>query len=644
MSNLLKSKILVGVFAFALMFAGVVAVNTANAATCDMGMTTLRQGSKGEAVRCLQQTLNAKGFTVATTGAGSMGMETTTFGPATANAVRSFQASAGLKADAVVGAMTRGALNAAVVTTPTTPTTPGATCPNGNLLANNCQPSTTTTGPVVLTGTTGELENITKKTSGVETKATEGQRENVLGFELEAGNDSDLLVSSVRLALTQSGNGSNRLERYFDEVSVWNGNTKVGSANAVDFSRDVNTSSRSVNLSNVVIKKGEKLRLTVAVEVNNSIRSSSTPSLNDLGATWTVDLMQVRVVDASGAILTETPTSAVNSAFTFEAANANDEVKVQSAGSVNPAATNLKVDDNGTSSSYKVFAFKLKAENNSSDINVLELPVNISIMNPQSGVTTVNAEDVISDMWLKVGSKEFTDYNFSNFTINNGSTTSGTSTFEIEEGELEITAGTSVNVELYVEFGSQNTKYDANTTVQFSVNGVNFEIENVNGDTVDMSNASTITGNTHTLILEAVNFAMKTATVSPSTETQGIDPFVTITMPIEITTDETLYILKNAGATAVSMTVTGGATNVESFVGGSNVPSIVTVGGNDYYEVSGSGTIYVRTIVTGDITGTIGTVNVQLNSIDAALSAGGSTTTYNLAPASNFDVDATLRY
>lgn len=51
----------------------------------------LQVGSKGEDVKALQQFLNARGFVVAPTGPGSVGNETTVFGPATAKAVTKFQ-------------------------------------------------------------------------------------------------------------------------------------------------------------------------------------------------------------------------------------------------------------------------------------------------------------------------------------------------------------------------------------------------------------------------------------------------------------------------------------------------------------------------------------------------------------------------
>lgn len=56
----------------------------------------LTVGFTGEDVRNLQKYLNSKGFIVSTTGPGSMGNETTTFGPLTRAALARFQASVGI--------------------------------------------------------------------------------------------------------------------------------------------------------------------------------------------------------------------------------------------------------------------------------------------------------------------------------------------------------------------------------------------------------------------------------------------------------------------------------------------------------------------------------------------------------------------
>jgi len=143
MSNLLKSKFLLGVMVVAAMFVavGVVAPSSAAAASCSI-TTTLRVGSKGAQVQCLQSALGL-------TADGS-------FGPKTKAAVVAFQKSAGLTADGVFGPKSRAAWMAG--------STVGMTYPAGCTSAVGFSPTTgqacsgsvmTTTYPAGCTSATG---------------------------------------------------------------------------------------------------------------------------------------------------------------------------------------------------------------------------------------------------------------------------------------------------------------------------------------------------------------------------------------------------------------------------------------------------------------------------------------------------------
>lgn len=84
-----------------------------NAGTCPALSRDIQQGSSGADVKSLQVFLNGAGFSVAASGAGSMGNETMTFGPATKAAVAKFQAAKGVSpAAGYVGAKTRAAIAA----------------------------------------------------------------------------------------------------------------------------------------------------------------------------------------------------------------------------------------------------------------------------------------------------------------------------------------------------------------------------------------------------------------------------------------------------------------------------------------------------------------------------------------------------
>ncbi|MCF7834422.1 MAG: peptidoglycan-binding protein, partial [Candidatus Pacebacteria bacterium] len=72
----------------------------------------LSQNKRSEDVRQLQQALNTLGYTVSISGAGSLGNETTYFGPATKNALIKFQKANNLTPDGIFGPKSRGVLNA----------------------------------------------------------------------------------------------------------------------------------------------------------------------------------------------------------------------------------------------------------------------------------------------------------------------------------------------------------------------------------------------------------------------------------------------------------------------------------------------------------------------------------------------------
>lgn len=76
----------------ALLNPGVATAQTAAAAIplCEI-QRSLTIGSEGEDVRCLQRYLNFSGHTIASSGAGSPGQETSYFGALTANAVARWQ-------------------------------------------------------------------------------------------------------------------------------------------------------------------------------------------------------------------------------------------------------------------------------------------------------------------------------------------------------------------------------------------------------------------------------------------------------------------------------------------------------------------------------------------------------------------------
>lgn len=91
---------------------GTTATGSATSAAVGVFKTNLTAGSLGSEVKALQMFLNAHGYTIAKSGAGSPGKETTRFGAATKAALIKFQKAKGITpASGYFGAKTRAAIN-----------------------------------------------------------------------------------------------------------------------------------------------------------------------------------------------------------------------------------------------------------------------------------------------------------------------------------------------------------------------------------------------------------------------------------------------------------------------------------------------------------------------------------------------------
>jgi peptidoglycan hydrolase-like protein with peptidoglycan-binding domain len=512
--------------------------------------SNLTVGSTGAEVTALQNFLIGKGYNTLATGY---------FGPMTKAALAAYQTAKGITpAAGYFGPLTRASVNGE------TPATTGGT---------------TTTGSTGLTGGAGDLADISKITSGTETTVAEGKTEKVLGLELEADDNSDLAITSMRVTADVTGSGSTRLSRYVDEVIIYMGTKEVGSMDAADFSRDGANNTGTVSLKDAVIKKGEKVRFYVALKAQDVIESA------DIVGGVTVGVDRTRFEDASGAVLTDT-TTGLSEEATFEDSAESDGAKVQSS-SATPDSAILKVDDNSTSDDYSVLMFKLKGDTDSSDTLVTSLPVVLSIYN--ASTTSINAADLIDDIYLMVGSTKYDDVTMATGTIGAATTTSKTYTFNIDEGDLKIAGGATSEVKVYVSFGNQDGKYaSSGTKVTASVTGSAIAAENVNGDDIDLTGAATG---------EEMTVAISAATVdsfSWSVNNTGtiLDFFFTVKSD-----DEDFSVLSSSLVYATS----GTATTSAGVLSLSSGDATTVTAGTEYTVVAGgeSATFRVRWNVNG---------------------------------------------
>jgi peptidoglycan hydrolase-like protein with peptidoglycan-binding domain len=468
--------LVVGAFAF-----------TAKAADCTI-TKTLKFGMKADAeVMCLQTKLGV------TPAAGN-------FGPLTLAAVKAFQTTNSLTADGIVGALSRAALNVTAPVVGTLPagcttasgfsTTTGLSCA-ATALPAGCTSTTgfssttgakcdgSTTGSITTTGVAGDL-TLTSTSTDVEDTAIEGQATKVLGFKAEA-TDSDIAVRNVKITLTNSNapTTSYRLSNYIDSVDVFMGSTKVGSADVADFTKSGYSYSKSIALSDAVVKKGTVNKATFYVVLN---AVSSIDSTDMATAAWNLGINEVRYEDGTGVIMTtSTADTSANpyagalkvNGLAFGSLTSSGDVKLTiSKGSGSPSAQNVEVSDTSSTPDVKMLEFKLKATG--SDLSFDQLTLDLT------GVVAGanNLRTMITDMSLKNGS----DVLATDPTITAADT--GTAAFTLDD-TYTISKGDTQTFTVYAKIAEVGAgKLTNNDSLQVSLAKTGIATEDANGDIV----------------------------------------------------------------------------------------------------------------------------------------------------------------
>lgn len=625
----------------------VVALSFAGSALAayDFGTTTLKVGSKGAAVMSVQTLVGA-------TADGS-------FGPMTAAKVKVWQAANGLVADGVFGAKSKAVANATVTTTTTTTTTTtvagcsagalfnsitGASCATATSTVAGCAAGalfSSTTGAscaagttTVVTGGAGNLIVSPTTSADVETEVSEGDANvKVLGFRVEA-DGSDVNVTNLKVTMSTTGvTSSTRIERYMSDVSVYMGSTKVGSASSADFNKDGTTYTKNIALTGATIKEGDKPYFYVAVSALANIDSGDLDS-----EVWTIDASDVRFVDGTGMVLTDTTNITATTPNFIDLATSGDVKLNITKGASSPVAGNVKVSDTGSTSDVLLNQFKLKATG--SDMTLSKINVTLT----STGATVAEAA---SEVTIKVGGLQIA----SNDVV---LATTGSYAFTLDN-DLVIKAGETVTFDVFAKINKIGTA----TFLQGEALKADYTssvIEDKNGDAVsDISGASL--GETQTFFSEGVNASNFSSTVATTTDTSGVTTKQTYTATFSLTSFGNTYYLpkgveKSAGLSdndtnglsyAVESSL-GVATSYDNVAVTSTASALTstasTVGG--YYEIADgeTKTFSVTIEITPGSSPVPGFYHVQLGSVlyDLNQTASGSDEgVYTFAPAQNFE-------
>jgi hypothetical protein len=580
----------------------------------------LNVGASGADVKMLQMFLNANADTrVAATGAGSAGMETEYYGPATAAAVSKMQV-----------------MYRAEVLTPAGLVNPtGYFGPSTRAKAN----SLCVAAPVVTPGDDGDddgdmTDDDGDMTLGGEASLDDATLDAADDDELEEGAedapiaeynvnfvDGDASISRIDVKL-DSGDSSDAWD-VFESISLWVDGDMVAEKSA-DSKSDYQSDDMTLRMTglDIVAMEDEELTIVIAATLQNSIDA-------DDRDTYTVSVESMRFFDADGVATTESdPTNGDDTTFTVKEAGFDDELIVKTSSS-DPDATTLKVEDDTKSDWYTVFVFDLDTDDSVNDITINEVPVTVTI-------STSTFANRVDDYELVIDGTTIDDLVGTASTSVNGLVTD--LVFDVD-GDVVIDAGDRVQAELKLRFKSLSSTFEG-MTVQGSVTGAQADAIDAEGaedlDGTQLSGAAT--GDAHTLRTQGVDVSLDTTSAVVTTGDSAGDDYATYKIVLEVTAfEQDVYIDTDETNSVVASVVNSGGSAV---TGTSTViiDSSADVEGSSFKIAEGE-TETVTITVTFDAASAGAAARLQLTSLVFGETDAANNQTWSAVPASDYRTD-----
>lgn len=255
---------------------------------------------------------------------------------------------------------------------------------NPSMTAGACDNNDDDGGP--LEGGAGDITVTAQSTYGDEEVGEDAEEVPVLAFEVEAGDDSDVDLTSIKVELAQqTGADSVDLTDYATEVSVWMNGDMVGSADAEDFTENADDYTKSISLDGAIVRAGETADFELAVSALSNLDSGDIDTDD-----WQIGVSSIRFVDGEGVSTTDSFTldiddNAVDDTLEEEfdfasfATATNVELKValnNDDDDVNLAHV-IDIDDTDDTDEVEILSFTIEADGDS-DLNIQEVPATIT--------------------------------------------------------------------------------------------------------------------------------------------------------------------------------------------------------------------------------------------------------------------------
>ncbi len=627
-TNYINKKILLGsvVALFLVIGAFSISANTASA-NCSI-TTTLRAGSRGAEVQCLQTIvgINPDGA----------------FGPLTKARVIAWQANNGLVADGVFGPMSRAVWMGYVFNPITYPagctsnmgysSTTGLSCSGSVNLPAGCysgnafsvttglpcsivslplgcttimgyspttgikcdsEVSPNTNSSSLLQGGAGDI-SISSTSVDVEKEVAEEKTEKVLAFRVEA-EDSDVRLTNLRVIVenNNTANSNRRPDRYMSEIQIMMGNKKVASISPADMTRDGDVYSKSITLDNAIVREGLSARenFYVLFKALNSIDS------DDMDADWGVGIESIRFIDGAGLVTTYGSNvnifsgSPANHGIKFIDPATSGEVRLRtSLGSNNPSERSIQVNEFTNTNDVILLEFRLEAESAGMEVESIDIDIT-------SG--TENISDILADLKLMRGNTTLADVTaFSN-------STTQTVTFDLYD-TLVIDEDDTETLKVVARILRQDGNFLSGEKIRVSVDTDGIEVEDSNGNEI-VNFIGSANGYNQTLFVNGADIDFVSSTSNTTNQNNTSRDFVLVFDVLAIGEDLEIdrSVFNNQGSASqdlmdIDYAISGSGTNSSS----TSLSSNASLSGNVYKVFEGQTRRFTLTVnVTTDTTG-----------------------------------------